>query len=435
MAGYGRMMFVAGGSGFIGSNVCRESLKRGFKVVSLSRTGKPSHIKEPWAEHVEWIQGDVQDPESYLPKLRNADAIVSCIGRFGVGNNSDVYEVNADHNINLAQLAKRECERLSKFAYISTQPYSPNVQYPFRAYFNSKLKAETLIQTIFPKNYLILRPTWVFGWRHIAGPLWCPTQLLGAPVEHVMGPIAEYCEHTKLVVPPQDVTELAHVIALGCTVGRDVFGVVPTKRVRDIIEREAQGRPLDDWLAPYWKQLKDDFKVYLEETNWVDKYGLDHVAKQNMEKMVAMKRYELNPATHRPEFAHPVRGPAFLHHGDTTPMYQRSLIEERRQEYLEGRRVQQMFEAKKNQELLDGQRRLLGEDVPACDIKLPGHQFERDTLIPAREAVPDTRRLGSAFAKPGVDGITPTDFEWKQGKSTGVVGYVGTGSFLPGLQH
>ena len=289
-------MFVAGGSGFVGSNICKEAVRNGFKVVSLSRTGRPTHIRETWADQVDWVQGDVQENDTYVDKMRDAHAVVSCIGRFGLGANRAVHQVNADWNIALAQLAKRECENLVKYAYISTQPYSANVQYYARAYFSSKLKSETIIQSLFPKNYLVMRPAWVFGWRHIAGPLWLPTQLIGAPIEHFMLPVALYCQNTKLVVPPTDVAELAHVVVLGCTLGRDVSGVVPTAKVRDVIERQAQGRALEDWLQPYQRQLRADMKEYLEETNWVEKYGMKSVGKQNMEKMIAFKRFELNPA-------------------------------------------------------------------------------------------------------------------------------------------
>ena len=68
-----------------------------------------------------------------------------------------------------------------------------------------------------------------------------------------------------------------------------------------------------------------------------------------------------------------------------TPAYQKLLFQEREMEYLEGRRVQQLFEEKKKQELLDGERRLLGEDVPPCLLQLPGWRFEREAVTPAIE--------------------------------------------------
>ena len=127
------------------------------------------------------------------------------------------------------------------------------------------------------------------------------------------------------------------------------------------------------------------------------------------------------------------------------------MLEQRKQQYLDGRRVQQLLEKKTKQELLDGERRLLGETVPPCDIFIPGYQFERDPLVPAREvchrrekhtphtptactqhnyhthtqAVPDTRRLAAKCSK-----MTPTDHGWGQEKEGDrmPVGYVGVGS-------
>ena len=296
MAGHGMRMFVAGGSGFIGSNICRESVRRGFKVVSVSRTGRPEHINEPWVDCVEWVQADIRDQPAYLEQLRKADTVFSCIGKFGLGNNSDVYETNADLNIQLAHLVKNECEGLKKYGYISAQQYSARVQAPFRSYFQSKLKAEYMIQTLFPKNYLVIRPNWVFGWRHLYGPLWLPTQLIGQPIEHFLNPIADYAENTKCVVPPLPVTELAHTAVLGMTLGRDISGTLPTKRIRDVIEREAQGRPLDDYLLPYQRQVNDDLRVYLEETNWAEKYGLRGYGKKNNEHSMIYHKQKLNNA-------------------------------------------------------------------------------------------------------------------------------------------
>ncbi|KAJ9468208.1 hypothetical protein DIPPA_04419 [Diplonema papillatum] len=299
MAGAGRTMFVAGGSGFIGSNLCKEAVRIGFNVVSLSRTGRPGHIRDKWADQVDWIKGDVLKSNAYVNVVREVDAVVSCIGKFGAGYNNAVFEANADTNIFLAQLIHRECPNISKYGYISAQEYSMRVQKPFRSYFSSKQKAEKIIQSLFPKQYLILRPNWVYGWKHVAGPLWFPWQAIGAPIERILHPIADYCTHTKWVVPPTPVEELAHVLALGCTVGRDVSGYLPTMRVRDVIEREAQGRPLDDYLKPYILQVMKDRKEYFENVNYVEKYGLRNVGHKSYELAIMDARGGLNPALKR----------------------------------------------------------------------------------------------------------------------------------------
>eukprot|EP01063_Lacrimia_lanifica_P015321 TRINITY_DN22119_c0_g1_i1.p1 TRINITY_DN22119_c0_g1~~TRINITY_DN22119_c0_g1_i1.p1 ORF type:complete len:456 (+),score=192.29 TRINITY_DN22119_c0_g1_i1:102-1370(+) len=398
-------MFVAGGSGFVGSNVCKEAVRIGFKVVSLSRTGRPAHLKEPWVDEVEWVQGCIMDHPAWVAKMQDADAVVSCVGKFGYGTSNVVFETNADANIHLAHLASKECRNISKFAYISTQQYSPRVQWPFRAYFNSKAKAEVIIQALFPNQYLIMRPNWVFGWKHLFGPVWFPWQLLGNPMEHVMQPIASYASNTKCIVPPIHVEELAHVLALGCTVGKDVHGHVPTVRVRDIIEREAQNKPLDDWLRPYLHQLNSDKKKYIEETNFVEKYGVRAAGRMKSHELFIMrKREELNPATTRPEFAHPVKGPGYLFDQYVTPEYRKIEQHEREIFYLEGREKQKLFEAQWAQAALEGERRLLGDYVHNIPKYIEENQ--RDPAKPKEGAV--------YLEETATRSVTPSEEEWQK---------------------
>ncbi|KAK7842122.1 uncharacterized protein CFP56_014278 [Quercus suber] len=54
-------LLVLGGSGFVGSHVCREALDRGLTVASLSRSGRSS-IRDSWANHVTWHQGVILRP-------------------------------------------------------------------------------------------------------------------------------------------------------------------------------------------------------------------------------------------------------------------------------------------------------------------------------------------------------------------------------------
>ena len=297
MAGVGRVLFVAGGSGFIGSNVCKEAIRTGFEVISLSRSGRPKHIKEKWTDRVEWIKSDVLHGDQYRDQLKRATNVVSCVGMFGVGKSNMVYESNADTNIYLAHLAANECSKLTKFGYVSAFQYATWAQKPFQSYYNGKLKAELIIEALFPKKYFLLRPNWVFGWKHMAGPLWFPSQVIGNPVEHVMQPIAEYCAHTKFVVAPTHVDEIAHTICLACTVGRDVTGLVPSTQIREILERQAQGRALKEYSRRYIAQTIKDGMQYNEEVSYVEKYGLQYAGKMgSAEQNIINAKRALCPA-------------------------------------------------------------------------------------------------------------------------------------------
>ncbi|KAL6843431.1 hypothetical protein ACP4OV_026753 [Aristida adscensionis] len=45
---------VLGGSGFVGSAICKAAVSKGIEVVSLSRSGRPSYT-DPWVDQVTWL--------------------------------------------------------------------------------------------------------------------------------------------------------------------------------------------------------------------------------------------------------------------------------------------------------------------------------------------------------------------------------------------
>ena len=80
---------VVGGSGFVGSALCKAAVARGADVFSVSRGGKPGAKQladSSWAREVTWLKGDalnVSPSTSHLTSphdsLSSADAeILSC---------------------------------------------------------------------------------------------------------------------------------------------------------------------------------------------------------------------------------------------------------------------------------------------------------------------------------------------------------------------
>ncbi|TXG54205.1 hypothetical protein EZV62_019461 [Acer yangbiense] len=47
---------VLGGSGFVGSAICKAAVTKGIEVVSLSRSGRPTYPGS-WVDQVTWIPG------------------------------------------------------------------------------------------------------------------------------------------------------------------------------------------------------------------------------------------------------------------------------------------------------------------------------------------------------------------------------------------
>ena len=89
---------VLGGSGNVGAHVCKELIRMGCDVASISRSGqqtlgpigldgteRPSLARfegEDWVSKVEWLQADAAT-DALGPLLADCDACVSCIGSNG----------------------------------------------------------------------------------------------------------------------------------------------------------------------------------------------------------------------------------------------------------------------------------------------------------------------------------------------------------------
>ena len=71
---------VFGGSGFVGSRVCKALNDCGLNVVSISRAGKPPEwaAAEPWTQQIDYSSADALAPTPIpLPKI---DCAISCVG-------------------------------------------------------------------------------------------------------------------------------------------------------------------------------------------------------------------------------------------------------------------------------------------------------------------------------------------------------------------
>ncbi|KAK2813330.1 hypothetical protein FQN50_000645 [Emmonsiellopsis sp. PD_5] len=205
-----KRVVVAGGSGFLGSRICKSAVARGWDVVSLSRHGEPawetitSSAQPPrWAKSVEWAKADILKPASYKPFLKDASAVVHSMGILleadykGVvqGRESIIsglqkafassklgsqdplhrhegeelvareeggqitYELmNRDSAIALAQEASYE--HVPTFVFISAEAGAPVV--PGR-YLTTKREAESLISANLPDlRSIFIRPTFMY---------------------------------------------------------------------------------------------------------------------------------------------------------------------------------------------------------------------------------------------------------------------------------
>src|SRR5882724_6818059 len=68
----GLRCLVMGGSGFIGSNICRGLLASGARVRAFSRNPPVANGRE-WHADVEWTHGNFCDPEFVRRSLKDID--------------------------------------------------------------------------------------------------------------------------------------------------------------------------------------------------------------------------------------------------------------------------------------------------------------------------------------------------------------------------
>lgn len=215
-----KKLVVCGGTGFLGSRICKHAVSRGWEVTSISRSGDPkwdtitsSPSPPPWAHNVSWERGDILRPSTYAPLLNGADFVVHSMGILleadykGVisGKESPIsglqkafapvrdrgvdplkkaegedikpadpkdqfsYEImNRDSAVTLAKHAV--AAKVGSFVYISAAAGAPVLP---QRYIGTKREAEVAIATNFPQlRGLFVRPSFLFdSSRAITMPL------------------------------------------------------------------------------------------------------------------------------------------------------------------------------------------------------------------------------------------------------------------------
>jgi NADH dehydrogenase len=153
-------LFVAGGSGFIGSAVCHCAAALGYDVISLSRRGRPD-LAAAWVDHIQWISASVFDMQRWERELQDCAAIIYCIGIILERPNEQAtyHRINTEAAITVADAAA--AAHVGTYVHISVSRKPPFIP---PAYLATKRSAEARLQT-YPFRTAILRPGAVYGPR------------------------------------------------------------------------------------------------------------------------------------------------------------------------------------------------------------------------------------------------------------------------------
>ena len=153
-----RTIALTGATGFIGRNLVRRLTSTGWQIRALVR---PSSQDSPQVEvTVEWIDGDLGDPDSLRRLVSGVDAIVHCAGAVRGASQAHFNRVNVDGVARLVQVA-REQHQLPRFLLISSlAAREPHIS-PYAA--SKRQGEEALVAASGEMDWTTFRPPAVYG--------------------------------------------------------------------------------------------------------------------------------------------------------------------------------------------------------------------------------------------------------------------------------
>ncbi len=181
-------ILITGASGFIGSFIVEEALKRDFEVWAAVRRSSSRQFLQDGRIHL--IELDLNSKERLTEQMKDCrfDYVVHAAGVTKCLNKADFHRINTEGTQHLVEALMALRMPLKRFVYLSSlsimgaireqQPYEEirenDTPCPNTAYGKSKLEAEQWLEQLNeelklkheePFPYIILRPTGVYGPR------------------------------------------------------------------------------------------------------------------------------------------------------------------------------------------------------------------------------------------------------------------------------
>ena len=172
-------ILITGASGFIGSFIVEEALRRGFETWAAVRGSSSRQFLTD--NRINFIELNLSSEELLTEQLRGLqfDYVVHAAGVTKCLDKQDFYRINTEGTQHLVRVLMALQMRIKRFVYISSlsimgaireqQPYEEiresDEAKPNTAYGRSKLEAEQWLDTVEDLPYVILRPTGVYGPR------------------------------------------------------------------------------------------------------------------------------------------------------------------------------------------------------------------------------------------------------------------------------
>jgi len=169
----GKKVTVLGGTGFVGSRVCKILQEKGADVTSVSKTGQvPSWCAdEDWTKSVNWAAADLLGggSDQLDAALGKPDSVVSCVGVVGF-DGDELLKGNGDANVAGFESAKR-AGSVKRVAFVSVASEVSDCEENwlpefFGGYFEGKRMAEEAALGVVngdEGSVCIVKPSFIYG--------------------------------------------------------------------------------------------------------------------------------------------------------------------------------------------------------------------------------------------------------------------------------
>jgi uncharacterized protein YbjT (DUF2867 family)/ligand-binding SRPBCC domain-containing protein len=156
----GRVIAVAGGTGFVGGGIAMELRRRGARVVVLSSQGEAARGQLP--DDIEILVADVRTGRGLAEALAGADSLSISLAFPGSPieqprRGNTFMEVDAAGTERLVAAAK--AAGVGRLLYVSGAGAAPDAK---RHWFRAKWRAEEAVRGS-GLTWTIVRPTWIYG--------------------------------------------------------------------------------------------------------------------------------------------------------------------------------------------------------------------------------------------------------------------------------
>ena len=176
-----KKILITGASGFIGSFLVEEALRRNYETTAGIRSSSSKvFLNNPILQFLDldYTNEIALDKtlKQYIDKFGKFDYIIHNAGLTKAKKNEDYFSVNYDNTRKFVEALIRNNIVPEKFVYISSlASYGPSlslepisakqIQQPLTAYGRSKLKAEQYLHSTSNFPFVIINPTAVYGPR------------------------------------------------------------------------------------------------------------------------------------------------------------------------------------------------------------------------------------------------------------------------------